>query len=108
MEALLTRTVVEGDPVRAWLEDHVIGDPDAFTSTEELFKDHKQWCADSMHKTRSISTFSESLNKIVGGKGKKRIDGIPTNGYRGLRIKTEEDRKCEPDGEEGFRWIKSA
>jgi len=102
LRTLLTRMVVEGDPLRCWLDEHTTRDAkDAkmFTPTEDLYKNYAQMCADNRNKIKSKATFSADLQAIIKSRDKRRVQRVPKNGFAGIRIKTEEDLIAEGEGE---------
>ena len=95
---------IRSDSITAWLNEHVIHDPFAFTSVgndktqkETLFGSYWDFCDRTGSRAKGSREFSPSLidlcQSILGWEDvqRKRLGGIGTRGIAGLRLRTAAD-----------------
>ena len=73
----------ELDPLADWFDDCVELEPDAFTSTADLYESYTWWCNNQQEKPIHIKTFGKlfPINRPVAKHRTERA-----RGYRGVRL----------------------
>ncbi len=72
-----------------------VGNSEQFTTSETIYTAYLRYCAQTARNALgSSAAFSRTLNSLLLGQIqpiKRRVDGIPLNGYKGIRLKGESD-----------------
>jgi putative DNA primase/helicase len=76
-------------PVRAFVRDRCMIDPDANVSAETLYRTYKLWAEDAGHRVVSDHVFGRDLRTVVLGlrKTRNRTDGQRTYTYQGVALR---------------------
>ncbi len=77
----------EADSVASFIEACCITEPNAKESSAKLYAEYARWCQDSSIDPMNKNNFCKTLGK----KGFSSYPGRQGNGWRGLRVKTDDD-----------------